>query len=222
MSSEIALKAADTIAQSYDHYVSERGWIGPEMVFNLLEPHISEGMQLLDIGIGTGLCSLRFHEAGVKIYGLDGSAEMLKACASKNMTEELVQCDLTKHRFPYENGQFDFIISYGVFHIVGLIEKIFMEASMRLKNNGIFLFTIVETNPLIISKYLVSSIPGIYENTNEAGIINYCHDSNYIRKLINSSNLGLISSQTILAFKDPADNREVHFTIYVCRKNNPI
>ena len=89
MSSEIALKAADEIAKEYDNYVSERGWIGPLVVFNLLKLYISPGMQLLDIGIGTGLCSNLFFKAGVKIYGLDGSAEMLKVCALKNMTEEL-------------------------------------------------------------------------------------------------------------------------------------
>jgi predicted TPR repeat methyltransferase len=218
MSSEIALKAADNIASDYDRYVRERNWIGPEAVFSLLKSYISRGQNLLDIGIGTGLCSIEFHKAGLKIYGIDGSSEMLKVCKKKKITQELLLADLTRDKLPFEGKQFDFIISYGVFHIIGFIENIIAESMLRLNDNGKIVFSIVENNSFLKEKYTASHIQGIYEHTNTFGISNYCHDDFYIKKLIDNYDLELLNKKTILAFKDVFENHEFHFSIYVCKK----
>jgi predicted TPR repeat methyltransferase len=219
MSSSVALKAADKLAKDYDHYVSHRGWIGPDVVYNMLKSYITRAQKLLDIGIGTGLSSIQFYKSGVNIYGLDGSAEMLKECASKNFTEELVLFDLLGKEFPFKQTKFDFIITYGVFHITGFIEHIFKEVSFRLFEQGIFLFSVVENDSCLDEEYEPTEINGIFVNRNNPSqILNYSHEDSYVRKLINRAGLELFDKKSILAFYDVQEEKQVHFSIYACRK----
>jgi predicted TPR repeat methyltransferase len=218
MSSFIALKAADNIAKDYDHYLKQRGWIGPDVVYSMLESSIRCDQKLLDIGIGTGLSSVQFHKAGVKVYGIDGSAEMLNECAKKNYAKELVLFDLSGKGFPFQHFKFDLIISYGVFHILGFIEPIFTEVKLRLSENGIFLFSVVENNASLAKSYEPSGINGIFMNrNNQSGILNYSHDDSYLRKLMKNEGFELWAKKSILAFKDVEENKEVYFSVYACR-----
>jgi predicted TPR repeat methyltransferase len=219
MSSEIALNAANNIAKEYDQYINDRGWIGPDIVYSLLESAISKEKDLLDIGIGTGLCSIKFQKAGLRVFGIDGSAEMLKVCGKKKFTEELVLFDLTQKEFPFKNRRFDLMIAYGVFHIIGHIEHIIKEVYERLNENGVFLFSVVENDSFLTEKYKPGEIKGIFEFKNStSGIVNYCHDDSYITELLDRSRLKFWMKKSILAFKDEKENREVHFSIYVCRR----
>jgi len=220
MSSYLALKAADNLAKDYDEYVKQRSWIGPDVIYNTLKPFITRAQKLLDIGIGTGLSSIQFHKSGVKVYGLDGSQEMLKECAKKNFAEEVVLCDLLSSEFPFKQTKFNFIITYGVFHIIGFIEPILKEVSLRLSENGIFAFSIVENDPLLTEEYEPEKIDGVFVfRNNPSGILNYCHNDSYVRRLINKANLELLEKKSILAFHDVEEKRKVIFSLYVCRNS---
>ena len=49
----------------------------------LLEQHPVEGRTLLDLACGTGTVAIAFAEAGWRVYGVDGSAEMLAQARAK-------------------------------------------------------------------------------------------------------------------------------------------
>jgi len=63
-----------------------------------------------DIGIGTGLASRSFAKLGLKVYGCDGSAEMLKVCESKAFATDLKAFDLQDIPLPYSDSFFDHVI----------------------------------------------------------------------------------------------------------------
>ena len=92
--------ANDTIIQDsqaaneYDNQARATNWFGPEVVFGLAYEFVRPGDCLLDLGIGSGLSSILFHQAGLRVFGLDGSNEVLNVCKSKNFAEELKQHDL--------------------------------------------------------------------------------------------------------------------------------
>ena len=65
-------------AEGYDKQSLKYGWLGPEILFGLSYEYLNPGNTMLDIGIGTGLSSIPFHKAGLKIFGVDRSDEMLK------------------------------------------------------------------------------------------------------------------------------------------------
>jgi 2-polyprenyl-3-methyl-5-hydroxy-6-metoxy-1,4-benzoquinol methylase len=83
------LHTNDTITQDsqsaieYDSQARVTNWFGPRVVFGLAYEFIKPDDSLLDLGIGSGLSSVLFHQAGLKVFGLDGSSEVLKICKSK-------------------------------------------------------------------------------------------------------------------------------------------
>ncbi|MDF1550516.1 MAG: class I SAM-dependent methyltransferase [Bacteroidales bacterium] len=148
MSSSIhTLNLTNDFAKQYDQHVSSGQWVGPDLFFKILQPFVKKGDRLLDIGIGTGLASLPFYKAGLKIYGIDGSEEMLKICHSKNIAEALIQTDISKSDLEFPDVQFDFIISHGVFHMVGDISHIIQKSAKRLKPEGFLCFTVIPYQP---------------------------------------------------------------------------
>jgi hypothetical protein len=53
-------------AFEYDRQARETNWLGPEVVFGLVYEYVKPGETLLDLGIGSGLSSIRFHQAGLQ------------------------------------------------------------------------------------------------------------------------------------------------------------
>ena len=104
-------KHIQTIVETYDEEAEASGWFGPEVAFGLTYKYIQPEQSLLDIGIGTGLGSVLFRKAGLKVFGMDISQDMLDACLSKGFTD-LVLHDLKMTPYPYESETMD--IAYGV------------------------------------------------------------------------------------------------------------
>lgn len=130
-------KAAD-----YDKQAQEYNWRGPEVLFGMSIEYMKPGELLLDVGIGTGLCSAPFAKAGLEIHGIDGSADMLNICKSKEIAKDLTQFNIKDKPLPYNEKSFEHVISGGVFQFFGDLGNIFREISRIIKPGGIFAFTI--------------------------------------------------------------------------------
>jgi len=141
-------------------------------MYEYLNPHDT----LLDIGIGTGRSSFLFQKAGLKIYGVDGSAEMLKICRKKGIGCHLIESDFLNKGIPIHDITFNHIISNAVFHLIWNIDEIFGEVYRLLISEGIFGFTLdekINSDPA----YQKTKIKGIYESTIQStGITTYMYD----------------------------------------------
>jgi len=176
---------SNQFAENYDKQCLKYGWFSPEILFGLSYEYIKSDHSLLDIGIGTGLSSELFHKAGLQIYGIDSSQEMLKICASKNITKGLKKHDLQTIPIPYSDKSFNHIIVNGVFHLLGNIASLIGETSRLIKNDGILSFTFEEIKQKSSDGYINSNIDGISERTNEkSGIKSYRHSPSYIDNLL--------------------------------------
>ena len=120
----------------YDRQSQEHNWLSPDVLFGLTYEFTRAGQSLLDIGIGTGLSSILFHKAGLLIYGVDGSSEMLEQCAARALARELKEWDLHKSPLPYSAKFFDHVIANGVFHLFGDLKEIFDEVARIMKPLG--------------------------------------------------------------------------------------
>jgi predicted TPR repeat methyltransferase len=160
--SKIALKMSDAYASKYDESVGAKHWHAPEVLFGLMYEYLEEGQRLLDVGIGTGMSARFFYRAGLQIYGVDGSEEMLKICKKKKITEGLAKLDLTLPAEPFPGKKFDHIISNGVFHIVGDLELVFKTIDLKIKPGGIIGFTVDDKVINEKDDYRESEIEGIY------------------------------------------------------------
>ena len=182
-----SIRVHDEHASEYDREVRETGWFGHEMLFGLCFEYVSPRERLLDIGIGTGLASLPFARSGLEVFGIDGSAEMLEICRSKDFAQDLREFDLRGMPLPYSDGSFDHVICCGVFHLIGDLEPIFKEVFRIIKPGGIFAFTILAETPGKEEKIVSHSPPGYSEIMSDWGVPVFMHSGGYIEKLLQDS-----------------------------------
>jgi predicted TPR repeat methyltransferase len=188
------LECANIFAPDYDRVVPSNGWCAPEIVFDLMSDHIRSGDTLLDIGIGTGLSALPFKNAGLTIYGVDGSTEMIKICESKKIASDLKLCDLSTSCFPYESAFFNHVISAGVFHLLGDLNQIISEVSRVLLKGGLLCLTFDDLTRESDKKGNVLSDGDIIEHINDKSKIkSYRHSDKYVSDLLIQNDLSVMN-----------------------------
>ena len=207
------LQLADDFAADYDASVLQNNWIGPQVLFELLEGELHTPSQVLDFGIGTGESARRFSEAGHAITGIDGSEKMLNQCRNKNIGDRLICHDLEQVPYPLEN-KFDAIISNGVFHLINPIKPIFNEVKRLMKPNAVFAFTFEEAGNIEKSVEIES---GVWEKETETGVFTYKHSLNYIHHLLAENNFTIVQQKQFLAFQNKKSNIDFYFTLIVAR-----
>ncbi len=180
MNSSNAIQVHDQYAADYDRLANEDGYVLPQALFGLCFEYLRPGQRLLDIGIGTGLSSLPFARAGMAVYGLDGSAEMLKVCENKQFAAGLKVWDLRLRPWPYADRFFDHVIECGTLPFLPELEVVFTEAARLVRPQGIFAFTIKGPGAEL------DAGAGTDPYTREAidGVQIYSHSPKYIEELL--------------------------------------
>lgn len=214
------LEAADGYAGEYDRAGKERSWHGPEIIFGMMFEYLNPPELLLDIGIGTGLDAKIFEHAGIKVYGIDGSKEMLSICREKKVAVELKKLDLLHDEIPYPDAFFDHAIANAVFHITGEMEKLTGEVRRLLKKGGIFGFTTHEQEPGMEPGYRELDTKGVYMKIREPyGFPLYRHSDQYVKDLLEIHEFELLKKTRYEAFTAYEDNPAYTLSLYVARKS---
>ncbi|MDO8872644.1 MAG: class I SAM-dependent methyltransferase [Methanoregula sp.] len=134
-------------SEGYDSEAEAVGWHGPAVVFGLAFPFTNPGETVLDIGIGTGLGSVQFHKAGLRVFGMDISSDMLEACRKKGFAARLVRHDLTAVPYPFDDASCDHTVSTGVFRFFANLDTVFAEVRWILADGGTFVFITGDRGP---------------------------------------------------------------------------
>ena len=112
----------------------------PALLFNLVRPHLKEGLRILDLGCGTGLGAALYKPFASHLTGVDISSKMLEQAAVKNVYDQLKLFDLLKDwSFP---EQFDLIYSSDVFVYLGNLQNVFGSISSYLSDGGLVAFSV--------------------------------------------------------------------------------
>ncbi len=177
------------------------------------------GDSVLDLGIGSGLSSILFHKAGLKVYGLDGSGEILEVCESKGFAIELKQHDLRSLPLLYTSGFFDHVVSVAVLNSFRDLGRLFKETARILKKGGIFAFTVEEQKSGQDDQYEINRVDVSEKPKAETAVTLFRHSSDYIAQLLDDSGFILLKSLEFLAFKYPAENRDIFFKAYIAKRD---
>jgi SAM-dependent methyltransferase len=205
-------------AREYDDQARLTNWLGSEAVFGLTYEYVKAGQSLLDLGIGSGLSSIPFHKAGLRIYGLDGSREILKICAVKNFAVELKMHDLRKLPLPYATGSFDHVIAIAVLNSFGDLSPLFIDIARIVKREGLFAFTVEEQKPGLESSYMINPVEVSEEPDAEIAVVLHRHRESYINGILKRNHFILLKTFEFVAFKYPAENRDILFKAYITCK----
>ena len=203
-------------ALQYDQQAAEHEFHGHAVLFGLMSEFVKPGDTLLDIGIGTGLSSIPFHEAGLEICGFDSSEAMLEVCESKGFAKQLVVHDLRNAPYPYERRSFDHVISLGVLNFYSDLAPVLREVARIIRPGGILGFSVEEQKPGQEAEYLFPIDPGSRQ-PGEMWIRMYRHSDEHIRELLETNRFAVLNDSEFLADRYPDQGIEIRFRAYVAR-----
>ena len=104
--------------------------------------NLTENQKYLEVGCGNGhICKHLARKYNLNFTGTDVDPEMIQL-AKKNIGDmpniRLLEMDATK--MPFEDKEFDIVLSFGVMHHIGNWEKALEEISRVLKPQGFLIF----------------------------------------------------------------------------------
>ncbi len=203
------------MANDYDRKAEEEyDWRGPEVAFGLSYAFVNPGESVLDIGIGTGLSSILFHKAGLHVYGMDVSPEMLEACRGKGFATDLKEHDLTVAPYPYHTASLDHAVCLGVLNFFGDLRPVFSEVARILRDDGVFAFVVGDRAPGEAAEFLV----GPEHTESDSTVTMYRHGTEEVTGLLNDNDFALVRC---LEFPVPMDRERtsvLRAKAYVARR----
>lgn len=210
--------SSSSMAREYDRKAEEYDWRGPEVVFGLLYAFVNPGESVLDIGIGTGLGSVLFHKAGLHVYGMDISPEMLEACRGKGFTADLKEHDLTVEPYPYDEASLDHAVCLGVLNFCGDLRIIFREVARILRDDGFFAFVVGDRGPGEEAEFVV----GPEHTQSDSTVKMHRHGTEEVDGLLSDNSFVLVRC---LGFPVPMDRERAKILpakAYVARRKRRI
>ena len=135
----------DGCAAYFDqHLVDELDYKAPRdlhSAVSLLVGPEQHGLDVMDLGCGTGLCGPLFRGMAGTMVGVDLSPGMLEKASRRKLYDKLVTGDITRELHKYEDA-YDLILAADVFIYVGGLEQVFKATAAALKPGGLFAFSI--------------------------------------------------------------------------------
>jgi len=190
----------------YDRLARQYGYVFPDALFGLCFEYLQPGQRLLDIGIGTGLSALPFTRAGIEIYGMDNSQELLSICKARSIAVELKRVDICVKPWPYSDNFFDHVIACGVTHFIPDLEPIFQEVSRLARPKGIFAFTIKTPQ----NDVKVGANQGKYITEMIEGVQIFSHYRTYYEAMLSSSGFIMRKQLKFLLTRGAVDQDDLY------------
>jgi predicted TPR repeat methyltransferase len=133
----------DQYAPTFDeHLTHEVNYQGPQLLrAAVLGDGAARGLDVLDLGCGTGLCGLAFRDLAGTLAGVDLSANMLARARERGVYDHLIHGDLVE-ALRASRGAFDLILAADVFIYVGDLGPVFPAVADALRPGGRFAFVV--------------------------------------------------------------------------------
>jgi predicted TPR repeat methyltransferase len=160
------------------HLVDGLHYRVPGRLMELLRPLLGEGgLEVLDLGCGTGLCAPLLRPWARTLVGVDASERMLEEARRKEAYDELVEAELTSW-LPGRVQAFDLIVAADVFIYFGDLRPVLLAARAALRAGGLFAFSTEasEDGEIRLGESL-----------------RYAHSADYLRRLAAETGFGLES-----------------------------
>ncbi|TCK19016.1 putative TPR repeat methyltransferase [Thiogranum longum] len=138
----------DEFADNFDSALGKVDYNAPEQLRELAEVYLdsglSGGLDILDLGCGTGLSGISFKSLSGRLKGVDISQRMIDKARKRGIYDELENNELLTSLVRHQNDT-DLAICADTFPYIGDLESYFLAVFSALRANGLFLFS-VETH----------------------------------------------------------------------------
>jgi len=142
-SNECILQIFNDFSSHYDSKMRDNlSYQAPERVQELIQAGIGDvtGLEILDIGCGTGLSGVSLRERAARLVGIDLSPEMIKLAQERGIYDQLEVAEITEW-LDQSTAQFDLIVCCDCLVYFGDLQPVAEGAAKRLKLGGCFAFT---------------------------------------------------------------------------------
>lgn len=134
----------DQYAPYFDRHLKFLEHNSPQIIFEMVKSCVGDkvGLDVLDLGCGTGLGGEKFKNISNRLIGIDISRQMIEVAKSKNIYTE-IKLGSIEELLPGFYG-FDIIIALDSFVYFGELDSIFKKSWAVLNTGGLFAFTVEE------------------------------------------------------------------------------
>jgi len=142
-SDECILQVFNEFSSYFDSKMcQDLGYTGPEHLQDLIASEIGSaaGLNILDLGCGTGLAGVCFKQRAARLTGIDLSPDMIERAQSRGIYDQLEVAEITAW-LERSQSQFDLIVACDCFVYFGDLRPVASHAAARLKPQGVFAFT---------------------------------------------------------------------------------
>ncbi|MCL4385288.1 MAG: class I SAM-dependent methyltransferase [Actinobacteria bacterium] len=106
-------------------------------LFDLIKP--SQGMKILDVGIGTGIFALEFAKRGMDVSGIDPSNKMIEIATKRGLSAKVGSGEA----IPFEDNLFDAVLSMTSLEFSNNPDKFVSEMTRVAKPSGIVVVAVL-------------------------------------------------------------------------------
>ncbi len=133
----------DRYADHYDqHVIGVLKYRTPDLLLDALGSFLpSSGLDILDLGCGTGLFGARLRSRARTLTGVDISPSMLKHARHREIYDNLFCGELTEF-LPTQARNFDLAVAADVFGYIGNLSGVFQGVRGALRPGGFFCFSV--------------------------------------------------------------------------------
>ena len=168
---EYVTRLFDSAADTFDaHLVQTLHYEIPEQIRTAFDKVVTPavtGLDILDLGCGTGLSGLPFRSLARNLTGIDLSSGMLNQARLRGVYDQLLQGDVVEY-LQDKVCAYDLVIAADLFIYIGGLGDVFRSVAGSLRKGGYFTFS-------------VESFEGIGYILQ--GSARYAHSSGYISEL---------------------------------------
>lgn len=147
----LSLSHFNAMAKDYDtEQLETYQYNAHKLIEEAIRSHIEKGRldhEVLDLGVGTGLCASRIRDISANITGVDFSVVMLelamqvKSGDDKKAYDSLIEREALEYLKEAPAASYDIIIAGGLFSFIGELDELFKHISQALKPGGLLVFT---------------------------------------------------------------------------------
>jgi predicted TPR repeat methyltransferase len=142
-SNDCILQLFREFSSNYDSRMRDNlSYQAPELLQDLIRSEIGDaaGLEILDIGCGTGLAGAALKDRAARLAGVDLSPEMIELARARGIYDRLEVAEITEW-LDRTQAQFDLIVACDCLVYFGDLQAVAAPAARRLKHGGWFAFT---------------------------------------------------------------------------------
>ena len=173
----------DIFSESFDAKLARLEYRAPALVGQAVATCLGEGsggLDVFDVGCGTGLCGPYLKPYAKTLVGVDLSSGMLAKARERGLYDELHQAELTAFLHAHPDAS-DLVVSADTLVYFGALDEVLRNAAITLRRGGHLCFTVEAIREDQAGDFLLQHNG------------RYAHAERYLRAALERAGLGVVS-----------------------------